>query len=186
MSALNIRIVLVLLLFIAGISRISFCQETNEASDTVIIKHHSPRKAILFSAVIPGLGQIYNGKIWKVPILIGGEGAAIYSYNYYQNRYKKVLNFLRDSVDNQFVYEVYGRPLSGYNLERARDFYRKYRDYSMLFIVGIYVLNIVDALVDAHFFEYDISDDLSLNFQPLYIATEPKNGGLGLNICLRF
>ena len=186
LSAFNLKKSLFLLLFTASSIGISFCKNADETSDSTIIKHHSPRKAMLYSAILPGMGQIYNGKIWKVPILVGGEGTAIYFYKYYQERYKKVLNFIRDTIDNDIGYEVYGYNIPGYNMERARDIFRRYRDYSMLFIVGIYVLNIVDALVDAHFFEYDISNDLSMKIQPMYNPSAYRNGGLGLNICLRF
>jgi hypothetical protein len=139
------------------------------------------------SAVLPGLGQIYNEKIWKLPIIYGGEMTAIYSYHFYQIRYKKVLSILKeDGGTGQEEYEIYGRIISSRNLGRARDFYRRYRDYSGLAIVGLYALNIIDALVDAHFFEYDISDDLSLKIQPGLLPSDVLSGNVGLNICMRF
>jgi len=143
--------------------------------------------AIVMSAVMPGLGQVYNEKIWKVPIIYGAEMTAIYYYQWNQKRYKKIINILKnDAGAFQEEYDIYGRPLKSYNLERARDHFRRQRDYSGLFIAGIYALNIVDALVDAYFFEYDISDDLSLHIKPAYFTPDYRQGGFGLNLCLKF
>ncbi|MBN2610231.1 MAG: hypothetical protein JXB00_01605 [Bacteroidales bacterium] len=165
----------------------SYCQEDPSLQDTIKIKHHSPRAAIVLSVLVPGMGQIYNGKIWKVPIIYAAEGTALYLYNFNQVRYKKILNYLEsDTFDESQRYEVYGRSLGGSVLPRARDFFRKNRDYSILFFGGVYVLNIIDALVDAHFFEYDISDDLSLNIQPVYYSPEIKAGGPGLQLVFTF
>jgi hypothetical protein len=139
------------------------------------------------SAIVPGLGQVYNDKIWKVPIIYGAEMTAIYSYHFYQIRYKKIIGILKDDGGaGQDEYEVYGRTINSNNLERARDFYRRWRDYMGLFVIGVYVLNIVDALVDAYFFEYDISDNLSLNIKPAYLTPGFRSNGVGLNLCLNF
>jgi hypothetical protein len=155
--------------------------------DSVRIRNHSPRMAIVMSAILPGLGQVYNEKIWKVPIIYAGEMTAIYYYNWNQKRYKKIIGILKDDGGaGQEEYEIYGRTLQSYNLEPARDHFRRQRDYSGLFIAGIYVLNIIDALVDAYFFEYDISDDLSLNIKPAFLTPDFSSGGIGLNLCLKF
>ncbi|MBN2215379.1 MAG: hypothetical protein JW723_14160 [Bacteroidales bacterium] len=165
----------------------SVCQEDQAPDDSLTAGYHSPAKAVIMSAIVPGLGQIYNGRIWKLPVLYGGEMAAIYSYHFYQVRYKKVLNILKEDIGTgQDRYEVYGRQIAGTSMERARDFYRRYRDYSGLVIVGLYALNIIDAMVDAHFYEYDISDDLSLKIQPGILPSDFHSGGIGLNICMRF
>ncbi|MFO7655731.1 MAG: DUF5683 domain-containing protein [Bacteroidales bacterium] len=164
----------------------SFCQEAS-APDTVKIRHHSPRTAIMMSALVPGMGQVYNGKIWKVPIIYAAEGTALYTYNFNQIRYKKILDYLAsDAYDESLDYEVYGRNYRGTILPRARDFFRRNRDLSILFFGGVYLLNIIDALVDAHFFEYDISSDLSLNIQPVYYTPELNSGGPGLLLVFTF
>lgn len=112
---------------------------------------------------------------------------AIYSLHFYQIRYKRVLNILKeDGGQGQEKYDVYGREIYSYNLVRARDFYRRWRDYSGLFVAGIYFLNIIDALVDAYFFEYDISDDLSLDVRPALVSPGFQSAGVGLNLCLKF
>ncbi len=155
--------------------------------DSVMVRKHSPKKAIFMSAVVPGLGQVYNEKIWKVPIIYAGEMTAIYSYNFYHIRYKEIIRILKDDGGTgQETYVIYGKTIRSGNLEGARDFYRRWRDYSGLFIAGIYVLNIIDALVDAYFFEYDISDDLSLHIKPAYLTPDYRQGGFSLNLCLKF
>jgi hypothetical protein len=178
---------MILLYAIPFLSTVSVCQEDSAPDDSVRIRQHSPTTAIIMSAVLPGLGQIYNGKIWKLPIIYAGEMTAIYSYHFYQIRYQKVLGILKaDGGTGQESYDIYGNPIPGTSMARARDFYRRWRDYSGLAIAGIYVLNIIDALVDAYFFEYDISDDLSLNIRPACISTGFDTGGIGLNISMKF
>jgi hypothetical protein len=178
---------MILLFAITSLSFNSLCQNNAAPEDTLTIRHHSPTTAVIMSAVLPGLGQIYNDKIWKLPIIYGGEMAAINSYHYYQIRYKKVLSIMKnDGGTGQERYDVYGTLISASLLERARDVFRRYRDYSGLAIAGLYVLNIIDALVDAHFFEYDISDDLSLKIQPGLLPSDFLSGNVGLNICMRF
>ncbi|HJX71427.1 MAG TPA: DUF5683 domain-containing protein [Bacteroidales bacterium] len=178
---------MILLSAISFLSLNSVCQEDLTPDDSLTIRQHSPTRAVIMSAIVPGLGQVYNGKIWKLPIIYGGEMAAINAFHFYQIRYKKVLSILKaDGGTGQDIYEIYGRLLDSRNLERARDYYRKYRDYSGLVVVGVYALNIIDALVDAHFFEYDISDDLSLKIRPDILPYDFHSGGIGLNICMRF
>ncbi len=187
MSGTILRYFIILLYVIPLFSIKGLCQDDQPSDDSLAIPHHSPNMAIIMSAIMPGLGQIYNGKIWKVPIIYGAEMTAIYSFHFYQIRYKRVLNILKDDGgQGQERYDVYGNDIPGSSLERARDFYRRWRDYSGLFIAGIYVLNIVDALVDAYFFEYDISDDLSLDIRPAPVSTGFQSAGVGLNLCLKF
>lgn len=178
---------MILLYVIPFFSTSSVCQEDMAPDDSVMIRQHSPRMAIFMSVVLPGLGQVYNEKIWKVPIIYAGEMTAIYYYQWNQVRYKEIIGILKDDGGTgQEEYIIYGRTIKSYNLERARDHYRRQRDYSALFIAGVYALNIVDALVDAYFFEYDISDDLSLKIKPAYFSPDFHSTGIGLNLCLKF
>ncbi|NJK85234.1 MAG: hypothetical protein HC906_03975 [Bacteroidales bacterium] len=136
---------------------------------------HSPPKAALMSAIIPGLGQIYNNKVWKVPLLYGGLGVTFYYYSYYQKRYVVARNISKELSDpeisasqkNEMVFSIYGIKVHGDRIADVKKQYERYRSYNFLFIGGIYILNIVDALVDAYMFEYDISDDLSLEVNPI-------------------
>ncbi|WP_072878247.1 DUF5683 domain-containing protein [Salegentibacter echinorum] len=120
----------------------------------------APAKAAFYSAVLPGLGQAYNGRYWKIPIVYGGLGVGIYFYiknddqwNRYRDAYKARLAGRED--------EFLGR-LSTDALIRAQEVYRKNKEISILVTAGIYVLNIIDANVDAHLQQFNVSEDLTL------------------------
>lgn len=130
-----------------------------------------PARASIYSAMLPGLGQAYNGDYWKIPIIYGGLITAGYfvSSNNQQYKYYKGLH-------NQAT-----TPGSGYNgtasaetLKYYRDSYRRMRDYSILAGVVVYALNIIDANVFAHLKDFDISDDLSATFNPALIEPIDK------------
>lgn len=171
--------------FIAG-------QDTILQPDTVfiaaVIKKHSPRKAVMYSLICPGLGQVYNHKYWKLPIIYGAGGAFAYFIIYNQNKYEK----FRDSyVNNKGAgqndeFFIDGIPYEYRNLSRGRDFYRRYRDLSIAGLGAIYLLNVIDAMVDAYFFNYDISDDLSLKMEPALIQGPGITASLGFRINLGF
>jgi hypothetical protein len=169
----NVFIVCCLLL--SCISRSSFAQDTLATSSdtTKAVKDTSltgrrANKAALFSAVIPGTGQIYNKKYWKPPILYAGLIALGYSINFNNKNYqifKKAYLYRVDgdstTVDN---YEtVY--PDANALLVR-KDYYRRTRDLMWIILSGVYVLNIIDAYVDGQLSDFDISDDLSMKAQP--------------------
>jgi len=135
---------------------------------------HPPKRAALFSAVLPGAGQVYNRKYWKVPIIYAGLGGLGYAV-YWNNRERKIyhdaikLRFdtLSSTVD-QFD-GIYGDG----DLVTLRDYYQRYRDLSAIGFTVLYALQIVDAAVDAHLwkFEQKMGDDLSLRIQPLAYPT---------------
>lgn len=144
-----------------------FAQNTQElkvldsiAKSKTTINPLAPAKAAFYSAVLPGLGQAYNKKYWKIPLVYGALGTSIY---FYVNNNKKYHEF-RD---------VYKQRLEGYTgdqysyldndrLVQAQKFYQRNRDLSALVTVAFYVLNIVDANVDAHLMQYNVNDNLSL------------------------
>ncbi|MBC8265453.1 MAG: hypothetical protein H8E84_00630 [Flavobacteriales bacterium] len=136
---------------------------------------HSPKKAALLSAVLPGLGQIYNKKYWKVPIIYGGLLTSAYYINdnniQYQ-QYKKA--YLLRIDNNPNTIDDFVSDYSSRDLLILKDFYRRNREISILIFTGVYILNIVDASVDAHLFYYDVSNDISLHFLP--ISTAHFNG----------
>jgi hypothetical protein len=181
------RYLIIILCIIPILSFNSVCQEDTAPGDSVKVRHHSPSKAVIMSAVVPGLGQIYNGKVWKLPIIYGGEMTAVYLYHWNDIRYDKIMDILKaDGATGQEVYYIYGTRISSSRMTYARDHFRRQRDICSFVIAGIYVLNIIDALVDAHFFEYDISDDLSLEIQPGIVRPDIRSGSFGLNVCMRF
>jgi hypothetical protein len=153
-------------------------------------KPHSISKAAIYSAVLPGLGQAYNRKVWKIPIIYAGFGVLTYfiisNNNYYQD-YKEAYVYTANGetypTDNPYVgkYDLT-------QLQSGMDFYRRNRDLSYI-ITGLwYTLNILEAYVDAHFFDYDISEDLSLHISPSVQSTyypESKAAG-GISISINF
>jgi len=151
-------------------------------SDTIV---HSPRKATIMSAVLPGLGQIYNRKIWKVPIVYAGLGGFGYFAYYNQsqfNRFKTAYISRQNGGTDEF-----SGLLSNQGLLNEMDRFRRYRDICALGFLAFYALQIVDANVDANLFDFDVSDDLSINFHPvLYQALPGKPAAGGLCFTLRF
>ncbi len=144
-------------------------------------KIHSPKKASIYSAILPGLGQAYNKKYWKIPIIYVGFGTLGYFIgwnNKYYQIYKQAYIDLTDGNEstNSFqdlkAYEYYdlSNQTQYYNfksgLSKQQEYFRRNRDLLIISTVGFYGLNIIDASVDAHFFNFDISDDLSFNWQP--------------------
>lgn len=148
-------------------------------------KAHRPGKAALRSAIIPGLGQIYNKKYWKLPIIYGALGTcgAIFFYNLknyrdtrfaYQVRYN-MREFGRDSAKFAQI-EPKLQPLSEESLRFYRNQFRRDIDYSVLVFVLLWGLNVVDAAVDAHLKSFDVSPDLSLRLKPGYSNLARTNG----------
>ncbi len=166
-----------------------------EAKDTVAIEdsiYRSPKKAAILSAILPGAGQVYNhagekGKrsIWKVPIIYAGLGTAGYflhdnirNYKSFRTEYVTRLN---DTTGQTFFNPDYAN-YSIDNLRTAIDQYKNWRDMSLVAIAGIYILQIVDASVDAHLFNHDISPDLSLTIMPQIGLGTARYKGVGLTL----
>lgn len=142
---------------------------------------HSPRKATIYSAILPGLGQAYNKKYWKIPIIYAGFGAIGYYIDWNNDHYqfnRTAYQHLTDDNDetNAFLeidavrYYDLDNPTSRKNfrdgLLKQQDYYRRNRDLLIISVIGFYGLNIIDASVDAHLYNFDISDDLTFNWQP--------------------
>ena len=151
---------------------------------------YSPGKAALRSAIVPGLGQIYNKKYWKLPIVYGALGVTGYifidnikTYREYRNayaiRYKASLPPPNnDSTGYNDLKEIY-KKISPESIRTARDRFRQYIDYSVLFFALFWGLNVVDAAVDAHLKSFDVSPDLSFRFKPGY-SEMARTSGLSL------
>lgn len=145
---------------------------------------HSPRKAALYSAVLPGLGQAYNREYWKIPLVYAALGTCTYffidnmkNYRSYRDAYRIRMDGNPDTHDK---YEgTYKNPAS---LKTLRDYYRQNLDYTVLFFVLAYGLNIVDATVFAHLKSFDMSNDLSIRISPTMINN--RTPGIGVNIQL--
>jgi len=125
-------------------------------------------RAALFSAVLPGAGQFYNKKYWKIPIIYAGFLVLGYTIEFNNSNYKTFKTAYQYRVDGDSTtiddYEnIYPDPEA---LLVRKDYYRRTRDLLWIFTAGVYVLNIIDAYVDAHLSDFDVSDDLSMRTQP--------------------
>lgn len=143
-------------------------------------EEHSPTKAALLSAVTPGLGQVYNQKYWKIPILYAGGAFVYYLYDYYNNRYNEYTNAYNSFINNKI--SEYNGITTEEGLKQAKDFYRRYRDLNTIILVGVYLVNIVDATVDAYLFNFDVSKDLSLRPASLNGINNRRVPGVSLTI----
>ncbi|PTL99103.1 MAG: hypothetical protein DA407_17065 [Bacteroidetes bacterium] len=143
-----------------------------------------PSKAAFYSAIIPGLGQAYNKKYWKIPLVWGGIGTGIYfyvsndkQYDRYRDAYKRRLAGFKDDE----FYNV----VSDDGLIRAQDQFRRNKEVSLLVTLGLYALNIIDANVDAHLLQFNVDENLSLS--PHYQYNQMENtSDLGLTVNFKF
>lgn len=133
---------------------------------------HLPARATIYSALIPGLGQAYNGDYWHIPIYYGGFMLSGYCWAFNQKQYKRYRNMLKEVAEG-----TYTGTYSQSDLIWYRDSYRRNRDYSIVATILIYVLNVIDANVFAHFANFDISDDITFNVQPTIIEPTIPSGG---------
>jgi hypothetical protein len=136
-------------------------------------KTHSVGRAAIYSAVLPGLGQAYNKKYWKIPIIYAGFGVMGYfivsnnnEYKVFKEAYIYVANGETYPIDNPYVTKY-----SQTQLQDAMEYYRRNRDLSIIVCGLWYTLNILEAYVDAHFFDYDISEDLSMSIKPAAVIS---------------
>tara|TARA_B100000768_G_scaffold57599_1_gene55855 strand:- start:177 stop:686 length:510 start_codon:yes stop_codon:yes gene_type:complete len=124
----------------------------------------SPHTASILSAVLPGAGQFYNEKYWKIPIVYGAMGAALYFANDNNKNYINYKSALESRNNGQI--DQYNDIYSDTQLLTIIDFYQRNRDISYILLAAAYVLNIVDASVDAHLFDFNINENLSVRAQP--------------------
>jgi hypothetical protein len=141
----------------------------------------APRKASIMSAIVPGLGQVYNRKYWKVPLIYGGLGGLgwLFSvnnteYQFYRRNLKAVYDDDPATINETFY--------DADQLQKEKNYYKKIRDLAAIGMGAIYLLNIVDANVDAHLRTFDVSDDLSLRADPWFAP----GLGAGLRVTLKF
>jgi len=145
---------------------------------------HSVRKATILSTILPGAGQVYNRKYWKVPLVYAALGATAYYINYNNKNYKQYNNALIRRFDTDSTNELFTE-ISNDNLRILSDGFRRNRDLSFAAATIVYVLNIIDAHVDAHLYTFNVSDDLSLKVEPVFVpsfANRPPHSELKLTI----
>jgi len=133
-----------------------------------------PAKAAFYSAVLPGLGQAYNKKYWKIPIVYAAIGTGVYFYVDNNKQYKRVREAYKRRLVGFEDDEFQGR-LTDDGLREAQKSFRRNKELSLLITFGLYALNIVDANVDAHLLQFNVDDNLS--FKPHYTIDEFNNKG---------
>ena len=146
------------------------------------IERKKPKKAAIYSAIVPGLGQAYNKKFWKIPIIYTGIISSAYYIKSSNESYELYKNIYLNRIDGDNTDQFQGQ-YSDTDLITLTNHHRRNREISILCCIGTYLLNIIDASVSAHLFDYDISDDLSLNIQPIY-SSEKEAACLLLNFNL--
>jgi len=157
--------------------------------DSILEKQHSPVKAAVMSICLPGLGQVYNKKYWKVPIIYAGLGVMTYFIVTNAGNYSQYKKAYIESVNNDTTgqYQDIVNKYSSQDLLNAREYYRRNLEMTCI-ITGVwYILNIVDAAVDAHLFTYNISKDISLKVDPVFMGpVMSRNFTSGIRFSLRF
>ena len=159
-----------------------------DEADTVLIqsyaKRFNPAKASLYAAVLPGLGQIYNKKYWKLPLVYGGLFATGYAVNYYQGLYKdykEQLFYILETGEDQ--------SLEGFTEDQLRpaiDKARRERDFFIVIMAGVYILQILDAHIDAHLKEFDVNPNLQVKFSPVLKNDILLGNQAGFSLTLKF
>ena len=163
-----------------------------------------PQRALWLALVIPGGGQIYNRKFWKLPIVYGGIMGCIYAMSWNNMMYKDYSQAYLDIMDSDPTTESYnkflhlGTTITSSNEEqyktifkKRKDKYRRWRDLAVFCLIGVYALSVIDAYIDAQLSEFDISPDLSLKVEPGFIDTGTggnllEASSIGLNVGLDF
>jgi hypothetical protein len=152
-------------------------------------KQHSPKKASTYSAIFPGLGQIYNKKYWKLPIVYGAVGGTVYSFLWNQSEFIKARDAYRIRIngtpDQQGGIDPFYIPFSNDQIKANRDFYRRNRDLSVVLFLAVYLINILDASVDAHLYHFNVNDDLDAFVKP-NIQMTGLTPAPALNLTFRF
>ena len=162
--------------------------KSEPVSDTVLLQSYAtrydPRKALLYAAILPGLGQIYNKKYWKLPLVYGGFIGFGYGISFYQKGYTKYKSELFDMLDTDSTISP-----SGFTEDQLRtivDRYRRERDFMIILMAGMYLLQMVDAHVDAHLKEFDLNPNLHVRVQPTWESDTMIGRSAGFSIKLRF
>lgn len=163
-----------------------------------------PKRAMWLALVLPGAGQIYNRKYWKLPIVYGGFVGCAYAMRWNNQMFMDYSQAYADIMDDDQTTNSYekflhlGAAITPNNIDRyknifkqRKDRYRRWRDLSFFCMLGVYAISVIDAYVDASLSQFDISDDLSLHIEPGIVnnnrrALQKDNVGIGINCSLNF
>ena len=197
-------------------ARIVTTGDTLQVIEQIIRKPHSPHKATIMAMVLPGSGQIYNRQWWKVPILYGGVAADLYGITWTSKRFKEYRNafvewvqYLEKKAENPdypypknpawdkipkafdvetdpYLQTPEGQTWFKNTLNNRKTSFKRNRDLCFIVMAAIYAINIIDATVYAHFYDFEIDDDLSLNVRPTSSYCPITGGSVGVTLTLNF
>lgn len=164
-----------------------------QSQDTVLLKsyaaRYNPNKAILYAAIFPGAGQIYSKKYWKLPLVYGGFIGIGYGINHYNDLYKTYKKELYYNLENGYTEDSDIRPGDVYSTQSYRtavDKARRERDFMVILMAGMYLLQMIDAHVDTHLKEFDLNPNLQVKIQPMVEQDQLLGKQTGVSIILKF
>ena len=199
-----------------SVTQLVTADDTLKAFEKIVRKPHSPHKATIMAMLLPGSGQIYNGQWWKVPILYGGMAADIYGIAWNQKRFKEYRdayvewvqyldakakdpdtpypqNPAWDKIPKAFDVETdpylqtsQGQTWFKNTLSNRKTSFKRNRDLCYIVMAAIYAINIIDATVYAHFYDFEIDDNLSFNLQPTSSYSPVSGGSIVLTLTFNF
>jgi hypothetical protein len=190
-----------LVIFLLSVFSNTTGQNKRQEKDTVIIekedtlvmvsyaKRYDPRKALLYGAIVPGLGQAYNKKYWKMPLVYGGALAIGWQIQSFNNTYHEFRGYLFYNLQHGLAADTDINPETGrqtQNIRRIVDRSRRNRDFWVILMGGLYILQIIDAHVDAHLKEFDLNPNLRVSFQPMIESDQVLGRQKGLSMTLKF
>jgi hypothetical protein len=172
---------LLLLLFLIDLPAATAQMHSTEDS---LAQIHSPKKASIYSAILPGLGQAYNKKYWKIPVIYAGFAGLGYFVVTNNDQYKTYKEAYLHRVDgDSTTTDEFTDVYTDQDLITLKDFYRRNRDLAIIGMTVLYVLNILDASVDAHMFTFNVNDNLSMKLTPgMQLTGREMNAGLSLSL----
>jgi hypothetical protein len=188
------KYIILFVLFICSEKSSAFTTDTSRTkkavkrqTDTPGLKIHSPSKAAALSGILPGLGQAYNKKYWKIPVVYAALGTCAGFFMYNRKEYIDARDAYRNKLDNDpandnQIPEKY-KAIDPESIRRYRNGVRQYVDYSVLAFILCWGLNVVDAAVDAHLQSFELSDNLTLHMNP-YV--NPQLGSKGMQLVIDF
>lgn len=142
----------------------------------------NPKKAGLFSAILPGSGQFYNKQYWKIPIVYAGVGAAGYFFFDNRSNYRRYRKGYTARLTNPNVQDEFTGLYTRDNLKTLQDAYKRYLDLTVLLTALGYTIQVLDAVTFAHLKNFDVSQDISMRFRPVMHS----NGGVGVGLVVNF
>lgn len=157
----------------------------NHKDSLYMAKAHSPLKAAIYSAILPGLGQVYNKKYWKLPILYAGIATDLYFIHLDHQQFKLFQGYLDNRLDSIFT-DPYVNIYQNNDLLTIQTYYQKYYNLSVIIAGGIYAINIIDAIVDAHLYYFNVDKTTTAELYPAIIPVGSfPVPGIGISFTLK-